>query len=128
MGPVTQSYWRTAILVSCVFVLGAVAGGFASRALQERRMRELILGDPAEMRTRLTLHALEHRLELTAEQRAEAERLLRAQQEPYRQALERSRPQIRELRREMAKELEPILQPEQKVILEELLREGERFR
>ena len=128
MDPVKRSYWRTALAVVLVFVLGAVAGGFASRAVQHRRMRELILGDPAEMRTQLTLYALTHRLDLTSRQRAEAEQMLRAQEAPYRQALELSRPQIRALRRELARQLGPTLAPDQRALLEELIREGERFR
>ena len=86
------------------------------------------MGDPAIMRTRLMLYALDQRLSLTPPQRAEAERVLRAQEDSYRQALELSRPYIRELRRDMARQLGPSLEPNQRVNLEELVREGERFR
>jgi hypothetical protein len=128
MDPVRRSYWSTGALVALVFVLGVATGGFASRALHQRRLRELVMGDPAVMRNRLTMHALERRLELTPGQRAQAERVLDAQAAPYREALEPCREPIRELRRDMARQLGPALEPGQRAVLEELVREGERFR
>ena len=128
MDPVRRSQWRTGVLVGLVFVLGAAAGGFGARAIQQRRMRELILGDPAAMRARLTLYALDHRLRLTPAQRTEAERILDAQAGRYRDALELCRPPIRELRRDMARQLGPALDPAQRSVLDELVREGERDR
>ena len=128
MDTIRRSYWRTGIVVAIVFLVGALSGGLATRAFQQRRVRELVMGDPAIMRTRLMLYALDQRLSLTPPQRAEAERVLRAQEDSYRQALELSRPYIRELRRDMARQLGPSLEPNQRVNLEELVREGERFR
>lgn len=128
MDPVKRSAWRTGVVVLFVFLAGVVAGGFASRAVQQRRMRELVMGDPAIMRTRLTLYALDQRLSLTPTQRAEAERVLHEQEPRYRDALERSRPEVRELRKDMAKRLEPSLTADQRAVLEELVREGERYR
>lgn len=128
MDPVKRSQRRTAVFVGLVFVLGAVAGGFASRAIQQRRMRDLVVGDPAVMRARLTLYALDQRLHLTPAQRAAAEGVLSAQARPYRDALELCRPPIRELRREMARQLAPTLDPAQRRLLDELVREGERYR
>jgi hypothetical protein len=80
------------------------------------------------MRTRLAMFALEHRLALTPIKRAEAERFLVAQQGEYRAAAELSRPRFRDLRREMARQLAPVLEPQQAVVLDALVREGERFR
>lgn len=128
MDPVRRSQLRTGLAVALVFLVGVALGAVVSRGLQQRRLRELILGDPATLRTELTLHALERRLDLSDAQRAEAERLLREQEEPYRAALEASRPRVRELRRELAERLRPALDPDQRATLEELLREGERFR
>lgn len=128
MDPVSRSRWRTAVLVTAVFVAGAAAGGFTTRALQQRRMRELVMGDPAALRTALTLHALDRRLGLTANQRAAAERVLHGQEASYRRALECGRPEVRALRREMAQELGPALTPAQRATLAELVQEGERFR
>jgi hypothetical protein len=128
MDPVTRSYLRTGVLVALVFAAGVATGGLAGRAVQQRRLHELLVGDPAVLRSRLMLYALDHRLELTPDQHAEAERVLRAQEEPYRQALELSRPSVRALRRELASDLAPRLDPAQRALLEELVREGERHR
>lgn len=128
MDPVRLSRWRTGIVVALTFVLGAAAGGFATRAVQQRRLRELVTGDPAVMRTRLTMFALEHRLALLPNQRAEAERILVAQEGEYRAAAELCRPRIRDLRRELVRQLAPVLDPNQAGALDELVQEGERFR
>lgn len=53
MDPVRRSQWRTGALVGLVFVLGAAAGGFGARAIQQRRMRELI-PQPARLGTTRT--------------------------------------------------------------------------
>jgi hypothetical protein len=128
MDPVKRSSWRTGAVVTLVFVLGIATGVFSAHALQQRRLREIMLGDPAATRTRLTMFALERRLDLSPAQRVEAERLLRAQEGDYREAVEVCRPRVRELRRALVKDLEPILEPEQRALLEELTREQEQFR
>jgi hypothetical protein len=124
----TRSFWRTGVLVAAVFVMGVVTGGLVMRAVQQRRLREIMLGDPAAMRTRLTMFALERRLDLTPAQRAEAERLLTEQESDYRVAVEACRPRVRALRRDMATRLAPALEPAQRASLDELVREGERAR
>jgi hypothetical protein len=128
MDPVKRSFWRTGGVVALGFALGMAAGALTFRAVEQRRLRELVMGDPAVMRTRLTMRALENRLELTPDQRAEAERVLHAQEASYREALEPCRPPVRELRREMARRLEPVLNDAQRSALDALVREGERYR
>ncbi len=128
METVKKSRWLTAAIIAVVFVLGVLTGGFATRARQQRQFREFMFGDPAAVRTRLTLFALERRLDLTPSQRAEAERLLRDQEVEYRAAVEPCRPRVRALRQEMARKLSPVLEPEQRAILEEILQRGDRAR
>ena len=128
MDPVRRSYLRTSLLVVVVFVLGVVVGGLASRATQQRRIRELSTGDPAATRARLTLAALDDLLALSDAQRAEAERLLRAQSERFREAVEPCRPRTRALRRELLQQLLPALTADQRATLENLLRKGEPVR
>ncbi len=125
MDPVNRTYWRTVALVALVFALGMAAGVLATRAVVQRRIRELVTGDPAVMRRHLMMHALEQRLDLTAAQREEAERVLRAQDEPFLKAIDPCRPQVRELRRGMARDLAPVLEPGQRAILDDLIRIGE---
>jgi hypothetical protein len=121
MDPVKRTYWRTVALVALVFASGMAAGVLATKAVVQRRVRELVTGDPAAMRRRLMMHALEQRLDLTTAQRDEAERVLRAQDAPFLKAIEPCRPQVRELRRGMARDLAPVLEPDQRAILDDLI-------
>jgi hypothetical protein len=128
MDPVRRSQRRTLVLVVAVFVLGVLVGGLGTRAVLERRLRALVTGDPAVLRNQLLLRALDRRLRLTEAQRAEAARTLDAQSGAYREAIAPCRPQVRALRRQMARDLSPALDPTQRTALEGLVLEGERFR
>lgn len=126
MDAVRRSGWGLAALVALVFALGVATGVYASRAGQQRQLRETLQGDPAAMRARLMLPALEERLDLTSTQRAEVARLLDAQAADYRAAVEACRPQVRALRRELIRALAPSLTPAQRTRLEELIRDRPR--
>jgi hypothetical protein len=126
MDPVKKTYGWTLALVALVFALGVVAGVLGARAVQHRRLREAITGDPAFTRTRLLLLALDARLGLTSEQRRETERLLRAQEDAYRAALGPCRPEVKSLREALAAELEPSLTPTQRATLDQLFQRAER--
>ena len=128
MDPVTRTFWRTTALVALVFVLGVAVGGFAMHAVQQRRLRALMQSDPGTVRTRLLLLALDARLDLDDAQRARVTRLAEAQERRYRDAVGPCRPEIRALRRELARDLAPILQPAQRATLDAILREREQAR
>jgi hypothetical protein len=128
MDPVTRGRRRTALLVGLVFVLGVATGALVARAVFLRRVRELVMGDPAALRARVTLYALDQRLRVDGTQRAAAEGILRAQAPRYREALERCRPEVHRLRREFLEQLGPTLDPGQREALESLTREAERHR
>lgn len=128
MDSVRRSERRTLALVVVIFALGVLVGALTTRAMQARRLRALLAGDPATLRNQMMLRALERRLGLSPSQRAQAERVLEAQSQPYRDALEPCRPRVRALRLEMRRALAPTLDPAQREALDTLVRDGERYR
>ncbi len=121
MDPLKRTRLLTVALLLLVFLLGSVTGGFVSRAVQQRRLREAMAGDPATMRTRLMTFALERRLDLTSRQRDATQQLLRSQEGAFRAAVEPCRPAKQELTRQVAEELRPMLTPEQHRELDDFL-------
>jgi hypothetical protein len=128
MDPVKRTFWRTAALTALVFVLGVAVGGFAMHAVQQRRLRALMQSEPGTVRTRVLLHALDARLDLSHAQRAEATRIARAQESRYRDAIAPCRPAVQSLRHELARDLAPTLDPAQRRTLDAILREREHAR
>lgn len=104
-----------------LFAAGFVAGVGATRARQQRWLRENLLADPARVRNTAFLRALDQQLGLDGAQRARASALLEAQSAEYRAAIELARPRLRVLRRELARDLAPSLSAAQRASLEATL-------
>jgi hypothetical protein len=128
MDPVKRTFWRSTALAALLFALGVAVGGFAMHAVQQRRLRALMQSEPGTVRTRMLMHALEAHLDLNDAQRAEATRLAHAQESRYRDAVAPCRPAVQLLRKELARDLAPTLDPAQRATLDAILREREHAR
>jgi Spy/CpxP family protein refolding chaperone len=115
-------------VIAGVFVLGALAGGGATWALQERKVRDLALGERRAFEER-RLEALSRELDLSSEQRAQVAAIFdkhrEEKKELSRSMFERCGGPLSEAKAKMRAEIHAVLSPEQRQRYDALVRERE---
>jgi hypothetical protein len=124
----TRSRLRAAALLAAVFVAGAVAGGALAVTLSMRGLSAILEGDPKQTLARLYGAVLERRLGLTAQQRAEVERIVNEDHAELSRMGQALYSETSEMRRRRHARIRALLTPAQQPAFDQLAEEYERRR
>ena len=113
-----------AVLVG-VFVLGGAAGAALMRTHMLSDMRAAFDFPPIKVRARFRLEAMRRNLDLTPEQDAKIQQILRESEDERESAVAECRPEMQAIRQRTKQRIDEVLTAEQRAQHEELL---ERFR
>jgi isopentenyl diphosphate isomerase/L-lactate dehydrogenase-like FMN-dependent dehydrogenase len=129
--------WKVILATMVIFGTGVVTGGLLVRSVERSRehrpqragaaIRPGQLSAAGLMRIEL-LRRLERELELTAEQRASVDRILRGGQDRMKKLMQTVEPRRREEYRKTVEEFRAVLTPEQRKRLDTLLQQQQRAR
>ena len=105
---------RVALLLSVVFVLGALAGVGLVRWYVARTLRAFLDGNPDQVAEQPVLYLLDHEIGLSPTQRARASEILRAHRDELRALHRQIAPQVIAIRAREVDELLPSLDENQR--------------
>jgi hypothetical protein len=124
----TRPRLRAALLLVAVFAAGAVAGGALSIHVATRRVAAILHGDPKQTLPRLYGEVLGRRLHLTAQQRADVERIVGDDHAQLARMGQSLYTEAAEMRRRRHARIREILTPSQQPVFDALAAEYERRR
>jgi uncharacterized membrane protein len=125
---VTPVRLRAALVLVAVFAAGAVAGGAVAVHLGTRRFAAILEGDPKLTLPRLYGEVLGRRLHLTAQQRADVERIVGEDHAELARMGQSLYTEASEMRRRRHARIREILTPAQQPAFDALAAEYERRR
>jgi len=109
-----KSRLKTTAVLLGVFVLGGIAGAGGSRAYTLHEMRSRFGGPPAEVRAHLRVEAMRRQLDLTGEQVAKIEAIIRETDEELERTMKPCRDGLEGLRERTDARIAEVLDPEQR--------------
>ena len=119
---------KAILVVLGVFLAGAVGGSALTLHLVARRLSGLFEGIPKHTLARLYGEELGRRLHLSAEQRAEVERIVNDDHTELARVGQSLYPELSDMRRKRHGRIREILAPEQRAAFDALVDENERRR
>ena len=114
-GNEAKGKWKLWSGVVAVFIVGAIVGGLSATALIRGHFLQVMKGGPPRGVHKPIAERLTADLALTAEQRAEVERIVQDFEPRFKEFEQRARAEVRVIMDEMESKIRVVLTPEQQV-------------